>query len=208
VIGSGPQMPSDGAAHRGPIAWMARNSIAAHLAMIILLGGGVWTALTMQKEVDPPFELDIAEVLVNYPGAAPAEVEQGILLPVEEAARGVAGIKETRSVAREGSGTVQFERRGRSRELLEVMLREVADRQVARRGAHAAHGFEFPGQQLHAGGLAGTIAPEQRDAIPGRERETDLLEQRPATVAGALLLQHQQRPRQPVRLEEGEFEGR
>ena len=93
----------------GPIAWMARNSIAAHLLMFILLGGGIWTAMNMQKEVDPQFELDIVEVFVSYPGAAPSEVEQGILLPVEEAARGVSGIKETRSRAREGSGTVTFE---------------------------------------------------------------------------------------------------
>jgi multidrug efflux pump subunit AcrB len=97
------------ASHRGPIAWMARNSIAAHLLMIILLGGGLWTALTMQKEVDPQFELDIVNVFVSYPGAAPAEVEQGILLPVEEAARGVAGIAEVRSRAREGSGSIVFE---------------------------------------------------------------------------------------------------
>jgi multidrug efflux pump subunit AcrB len=93
----------------GPIAWMARNSIAAHLLMIILLAGGIWTAMTMQKEVDPQFELDIVEVFVAYPGAAPTEVEQGILLPVEEAARGVSGIKEARSTAREGSGRVRFE---------------------------------------------------------------------------------------------------
>ena len=95
--------------HRGPIAWMARNSIAAHLIMIILLVGGIWTALTMQKEVDPNFALDVVEVSVRYPGAAPEEVEQGILLPVEEAVRGVAGIKETRSRAWEGSGRVQLE---------------------------------------------------------------------------------------------------
>ena len=93
----------------GPIAWMARNSIAANLLMIILLGGGTWTAITMQKEVDPPFELDIVEVSVAYPGAAPAEVEQGILLPIEEAARGVQGIKEITSTANEGSGRVRFE---------------------------------------------------------------------------------------------------
>jgi multidrug efflux pump subunit AcrB len=93
----------------GPIAWMARNSIAAHLLMIILLGGGVWTAITMQKEVDPNFELDIVEVSVSYPGASPSEVEQGILLPVEEAARGVTGIEEIRSRAWEGSGNVTFE---------------------------------------------------------------------------------------------------
>jgi len=94
---------------RGPIAWMARNPIAANLLMIILLGGGVWTALTMQKEVDPRFELDVVEVSVVYPGAAPAEVEHGILLPIEETARGVQGIKEITSTAREGSGTVRFE---------------------------------------------------------------------------------------------------
>ncbi|NND58181.1 MAG: efflux RND transporter permease subunit [Xanthomonadales bacterium] len=94
---------------KGPIAWMARNSIAAHLLMIILLGGGIWTAVTMQKEVNPQFELDIVEAFVAYPGAAPAEVEQGILLPIEEAARGVQGIRETTSTAREGSGRVRFE---------------------------------------------------------------------------------------------------
>lgn len=94
---------------KGPIAWMARNSIASNLLMIILLGGGIWTAMTMQKEVDPRFELDVVEVIVSYPGAAPAEVEHGILLPVEEAARGVQGIKEITSTAREGSGTVRFE---------------------------------------------------------------------------------------------------
>ncbi len=93
----------------GPIAWMARNSIAAHLLMFILLGGGIWTAMSMQKEVDPQFELDVVEVFVAYPGAAPAEVEQGILLPVEEAARGVSGIAEIRSRAGEGAGRVTFE---------------------------------------------------------------------------------------------------
>ena len=94
---------------RGPIAWMARNSIAAHLLMLILLGGGTWTAINMQKEVDPQFELDTVDVRVSYPGASPTEVEQGILLPVEEAARGVPGIKEVRSTAREGSGSIEFE---------------------------------------------------------------------------------------------------
>ena len=88
---------------------MARNSIAAHLLMLILLGGGIWTAINMQKEVDPQFELDIVNVRVSYPGAAPEEVEQGILLPVEEAARGVAGISEVRSTAREGFGSIEFE---------------------------------------------------------------------------------------------------
>ena len=93
----------------GVIAWFARNSIAANLLMLLLIGGGLWTAATMQKEVYPNFDLDTVEVRVGYPGAAPTEVEQGIVLPVEEAVRGVQGIKEVTSSAREGSGTVTIE---------------------------------------------------------------------------------------------------
>ena len=96
-------------AMRGPIAWMARNAIAANLLMIILIGGGIWTAINIQKEVFPQFQLDIVTVSVTYPGASPAEVEQGILLPIEEAVKGVQGIKEMTSTAWEGTGTVQFE---------------------------------------------------------------------------------------------------
>jgi len=93
----------------GPIAFMARNSIAANLLMIILIGGGIWGMFTIQKEVFPEFQLDVVEVSVVYPGAAPAEVEQGILQPVEEAIRGIQGIREIVSTASEGSGTVSIE---------------------------------------------------------------------------------------------------
>lgn len=94
---------------RGPIAWMTRNPVAANLAMVLLLLGGLWTAVSAQKEVFPQFELDIVRVGVGYPGAAPEEVEQGILRPVEEAIRGIEGIREITSEAREGRGTVSIE---------------------------------------------------------------------------------------------------
>lgn len=100
-----PHQPSS----QGPIAWMARNPIAANLLMFILLLGGVWSALNVQKEVFPQFQLDIVNVSVGYPGAAPEEVEQGILRPIEEAVRGVDGIREITSQAREGVGSTTIE---------------------------------------------------------------------------------------------------
>ncbi len=93
----------------GPIAWMARNSIAANLLMFLLLGGGLWSAYAIQKEVFPQFQLDVVEIRVGYPGAAPSEVEQGILNPIEGAVRGVEGIREVTSEAREGRGEVMIE---------------------------------------------------------------------------------------------------
>mgnify|MGYP002623104480 FL=1 len=94
---------------RGPIAWMARNTIAANLLMLILLGGGIWSAMAIQKEVFPQYQLDIVEIQVGYPGAAPTEVEQGILRPIEEAVRGIEGISEVISEAREGQGEMLIE---------------------------------------------------------------------------------------------------
>ena len=93
----------------GAIEWMARNPIAANLLMLIMLGGGFWTAGQIQKEVFPQYALDMVEVSVGYPGAAPEEVEQGILQPVEEAVRSVQGIKSITSQAREGRASIDTE---------------------------------------------------------------------------------------------------
>jgi multidrug efflux pump subunit AcrB len=88
---------------------MVHNPIASNLLMLVLLCGGLWSAVAIQKEVFPQFQLDVVEVEVGYPGAAPSEVEQGILLPIEEAVRGLEGIREITSEAREGRGEVLIE---------------------------------------------------------------------------------------------------
>jgi multidrug efflux pump subunit AcrB len=93
----------------GAIAWMARRPIAANLLMLILFGGGLWTAAHIQQEVFPEYTLDAVEILVAYPGASPEEVEQGLLLPIEEAVRGVPGIREISSTAMEGRAQVAIE---------------------------------------------------------------------------------------------------
>lgn len=94
---------------RGPIAWMAHNSVAANILMAVLLGGGFFAATRVKQEFLPDAQLDEVSVSVPYPGASPDEVEQGILLAVEEAVRGIDGVKEVSSTASEGSGSVSIE---------------------------------------------------------------------------------------------------
>jgi multidrug efflux pump subunit AcrB len=93
----------------GPIAWMARNPVAANLLMACLLFGGFHTAKKLKQEVFPEFEIDVVTVTVPYPGASPGEVERGIVLAIEEAIRGLDGIEEVTSQAREGGATVWAE---------------------------------------------------------------------------------------------------
>jgi multidrug efflux pump subunit AcrB len=94
---------------RGPIAWMAKNSVAANILMVILLGGGFIAATKIKQEFLPSAQLDEVSISVPYPGASPEEVEQGILLAVEEAVRGIDGVKKMVATAREGSGSVNIE---------------------------------------------------------------------------------------------------
>ncbi|MDM7860913.1 efflux RND transporter permease subunit [Alteromonas sp. ASW11-36] len=95
--------------HTGVIAWFARNNVAANLLMIILIVGGLFGAIAIQKQVFPNLELNIVQVRVPYLGAAPQEVEEGVILKVEEAIKDLEGIKKITSTAVEGLGSVNIE---------------------------------------------------------------------------------------------------
>jgi multidrug efflux pump subunit AcrB len=96
----------DGNLKKGPIAWMAQNSVASNLLMAVFIIGGLLMLLRIKKEVFPEFSLDMVRITVPYPGASPEEVEKGIILPIEEAVRGLDGVKEVQSQANENTGAV------------------------------------------------------------------------------------------------------
>jgi len=100
---------TQGSKYRGAIAWMARNPVAANLLMVMVLAGGVIGLTRVKQEVFPEFDLDLVQVSVAYPGASPEEVEQGIVLAVEEAVRGIDGVKRVVSTSNEGLGLVTAE---------------------------------------------------------------------------------------------------
>ncbi len=91
------------------IAWFAHNPVAANLLMIVLLAGGLYSAITISKEVMPRVETNFVSVMVPFRGGTPRDVEQGVLIPIEEAIQDLDGVREIISTAREGSGTVAIE---------------------------------------------------------------------------------------------------
>jgi multidrug efflux pump subunit AcrB len=94
---------------KGIIAWFAANHVAANLLMLFIIVAGLLSALTIRKQTLPEFEFNLIQVSVPYLGAAPQEVEEGVVIKIEEAIQDVKGIKRIRSNAREGLGEVTIE---------------------------------------------------------------------------------------------------
>lgn len=93
----------------GPIAYMARNHVAANILMLFLVVGGIIVASDAKQEVFPEFALDMVSIQVAYPGATPSEVEDAIIRPIELAVSGLDNIKKIRSTATENIGVVTLE---------------------------------------------------------------------------------------------------
>ena len=93
----------------GIIAWFAGNHVAANLLMLFIIVAGLMSAASIRQETQPEFELNRIQVIVPYLGAAPQEVEEGVVIKVEEAIQDLDGIKSIRSQAYEGSGNVMIE---------------------------------------------------------------------------------------------------
>jgi multidrug efflux pump subunit AcrB len=88
-----------GPARTGIIAWFARNPVAANLLMLIIMAAGLGSAFTIQRAMFPVFEFEMIIIEAPYPGAAPEEVEKGVVLKIEEAINDVDGIKRVEADA-------------------------------------------------------------------------------------------------------------
>ncbi|MAT94211.1 MAG: cobalt-zinc-cadmium resistance protein [Halioglobus sp.] len=84
------------------IAWFVRNSVAANLLMMMLIAGGLLALPNIHQEEFPTLDVDAVSVRVPYLGAAPAEVETGVCIRIEEAVEGTEGIDRITSEAAEG----------------------------------------------------------------------------------------------------------
>ena len=91
------------------IRWFTQNGVAANLLAGIVIVAGLFVATTIKLELFPELDLDIVSVGVAYPGAAPEEVESGIVELIEDRIQDLDGIKRLRGTAAEGYGSVAVE---------------------------------------------------------------------------------------------------
>src|SRR6056297_2940539 len=76
------------------------------MVVAILLILGVVSYMNLNKDSFPITETNTISVMVSYPGATPQEMDEGVTTLVENAIRGIPGIKEFTSSSRENFAQV------------------------------------------------------------------------------------------------------
>ncbi|MDE2906285.1 MAG: efflux RND transporter permease subunit, partial [Acidobacteriota bacterium] len=91
------------------IGWLARNPVAANLLMMLIVVSGFTGAAAVTEEVMPEIDLRRIGIQVPYLGAAPEEVESGVVVRIEEAVQNIDGVRQIVSTASEGGASVIVE---------------------------------------------------------------------------------------------------
>jgi multidrug efflux pump subunit AcrB len=106
----------------GLIGWFTKNPVAANLLMLFIVVAGAISAFTISKDMFPRTDRNIVQVTAVYPGAAPVEVEKGVILPIESALQGLSGVKEMRSKASRDLANIELDIEP-SQDINEIMAR-------------------------------------------------------------------------------------
>ncbi|MCY4029554.1 MAG: efflux RND transporter permease subunit [Acidobacteria bacterium] len=93
----------------GTIAWFGNNPVAANLVMVFIIVSGLVASTSIRAEIFAEIALDRISIQVPYLGAAPEEVESGVVIRIEEAIQGIDGIKRIHATASEGLASVTVE---------------------------------------------------------------------------------------------------
>jgi multidrug efflux pump subunit AcrB len=91
------------------IRWFTENGVAANLLAGIVIVAGFFAASSIKLELFPELDLDTVSIAVPYPGAAPEEVESGIVELIEDRIQDVEGIKKITANAGEGYASLIVE---------------------------------------------------------------------------------------------------
>ncbi len=108
---------------RSIIGYFIKYHVAVNVMILAFVIFGIVGMLNMQSSFFPLIESEIITINVTYPGAAPEEIEEGIVLKIEDNLKGLVGVDRVTSTSRENGGTITVEIE--TDEDIDVLLSEV-----------------------------------------------------------------------------------
>jgi len=105
------------------ISYFIKYEVAVNVVILAFVIFGLVGVFSLNSSFFPLEESRIINISVNYPGSAPEEIEEGIILKIEDNLKGLVGIERVTSTARESGGSITVEIE--QDEDIDVMLTEV-----------------------------------------------------------------------------------
>jgi multidrug efflux pump subunit AcrB len=90
----------------GKIAHFFINSKLTILLMVGLMIIGVYSSFLIPREEEPQINVPMADIMVGYPGASPAEVESRVIKPLEKVLSNIKGVEHLHSMAMNGQAMI------------------------------------------------------------------------------------------------------
>jgi multidrug efflux pump subunit AcrB len=94
---------------KGLTAYFIKYSVAVDTMMVLIFIFGFFGLKATRSSLFPETESRTIQVQIIFPGAAPEEVEEGVVLQIENDVKGVTGVERISSVSQENGGVIVIE---------------------------------------------------------------------------------------------------
>ncbi len=91
------------------ITYFIKYEVAVNVVIIAFVLFGILGVIQLKSSFFPLQDPEIINIDIAYPGAAPQEIEEGIVLKIEDNLKGLIGIDRVTSVSRENGGSITVE---------------------------------------------------------------------------------------------------
>lgn len=94
---------------RKVLSYFIKYHVAVNVIILAFVIFGLMGMFQLKSSFFPLQDAEIISINVSYPGAAPEEIEEGIVLKIEDNLKGLIGVERVTSTSRENGGSITVE---------------------------------------------------------------------------------------------------
>ena len=111
------------------ITYFIKYPVAVNVIIIAFFAFGILGAISMKSSFFPLVDSQLIRISLAYPGASPAEMEEGVVLKIEDNLKGIVGVERVTSVSRENAASVNVEvEKGKNIDIVLSDVKNAVDR--------------------------------------------------------------------------------
>jgi len=111
------------------ISYFIKFPVAVNIMIIAFLVFGFIGARSIKSSFFPLTDSKLIRINLIYPGASPAEMEEGVVLKIEDNLKGIVGVERVTSVSQENSASINVETvKGKNIDVVLADVKNAVDR--------------------------------------------------------------------------------